>query len=141
MGRALAALLLLAVLAPARLAAGDAALAVIVHPSRRDAPGPEDVARIFLGRQRFWSDGSAIVPLNQPAGTPLRERFSERVLGQGSARLADYWNAQYFQGVLPPAVLASSDAVKRYVATEPRAVGYVAVHDVDETVHVVLRLD
>ncbi|MFN8543888.1 MAG: hypothetical protein U0807_06755 [Candidatus Binatia bacterium] len=116
-------------------------LVVIVHPARTGTLGADDVARIYLGRRRFWDDGAAIVALNLPAGTPVRERFSRRVLRDDSAHLADYWNAQYFHGVLPPAVLSSSDAVKRYVAADRKAIGYIEAGDVDETVRVVLTLE
>lgn len=122
-------------------AAAGAPLAVIVHPSRADRLGTADVARIFLRRQRFWRDGSPIVPLNREPGSDARETFSRSVLGGDSARWASYWNDAYFNGVFPPAVLSSSAAVKRYVASQPGAIGYVDPADVDDTVRVALRID
>lgn len=124
---------------PAR--ADDAAIVVIVHPSRREALAVGDVARIYLGQRRFWDDGSPIVAFNLPAETLLRERFSTRVLHDTSSRLASYWNERYFHGLFPPAVLSSPDAVKRYVATDPKAIGYVAAADADSSVRVVLTLE
>jgi hypothetical protein len=55
--------------------------------------------------------------------------------------LAVYWNRQYFRGVLPPATLASDEAVKRFVALEPNAVGYIRASQVDESVSVVRYLN
>jgi hypothetical protein len=132
---------LLGVLAPRLVPADDPRLVVIVHPARHDALGVDDVARIYLARQRFWDDGRPIVALNLPAGTVLRERFSRRVLHDDSAHLAAYWNERYFHGVFPPAVLSSTDAVKRYVARDPNAVGYVEAGQVDDSVRVVVHLD
>lgn len=132
-----AALVLVQVLA----ATADEALVVIVHPTCEASLSRDDVARIFLLRQRFWKDGSPIVPLNLPPGSPLRERFSRSVLGTDAAKLVEYWNRQYFQGVFPPAVLSSPDAVKRYVAGDRKAVGYVGASQVDDSVRVVLRLE
>jgi hypothetical protein len=43
--------------------------------------------------------------------------------------------------VLPPATFASAEAVRRFVAAEPNAIGYVAANAVDDSVRVVLRLD
>ena len=134
-------MLLLCVLAPALVAADDPRLVVIVHPDRHDVLTVEDVGRIYLGRERFWDDGTPIAAFNLPAGTPLRERFSKQVLHEDSAHLAAYWNERYFHGVFPPAVLSSTDAVKRYVANDPKAIGYVEASRVDDTVRVVLRLD
>ena len=62
------------------------------------------------------------------------------VLRQTESRLADYWNRQYFYGVLPPATLASTGAVRRYVASDPNAIGYVPASEVDGSVRVVLHL-
>lgn len=128
-------------LVAAAAAAAEPALAVIVHPSRTETVTREDVARIYLGRHRFWADGSAIVALNLPAGVAARERFSSLVLHGDSAQLATYWNEQYFHGILPPPVLSSTDAVKRYVASNPRAIGYIDAAQLDDTVRAIERLE
>lgn len=133
--------LVVMLLAPLTSVRGEGRLAVIVHPERRATLSVEAVAQIYLRRKRFWDNGAAIVPLNLPALAPLRARFSARVLNQTQARLADYWNRQYFQGILPPATLASTEAVRRYVAVDPNAIGYVPASEVDESVRVVLRLN
>ena len=138
--RALAvALVCLATLAPVRAAA--VTLAVIVHPSRTDRLDRRDVERIYLKIRRFWGDGVPIVPLNLEADSPLRAAFVAQVLSMDSARLAAYWNERYFNGVFPPTVLSSPAAVKRYVATDARAIGYVDARDVDESVRVILTLE
>ena len=137
--------LALLVLAPTSLVGQpsrvEGRVAVIVHPERRAELSSEEVAQIYLRRKRFWSDGSAIVPLNLPSQVPLREHFSHLVLNQTAPRLADYWNRLYFEGILPPATLASTEAVRRYVASDPNAIGYVPVSEVDGSVRIILRLD
>jgi ABC-type phosphate transport system substrate-binding protein len=138
--RLLAAALLLALLATGRVGAGDTPLVVIVHPSRTDTVGLSDLAGIYLRKRRLWYDGAPIVPLNRESGSAARETFSTRVLGSDSAHLASYWNDAYFNGIFPPAVLSSSAAVKRYVATEPQAIGYIDPADVDDSVRAVLTL-
>lgn len=115
-------------------------LVVVVHPSRTEPLTREDVSRIFLRRRRFWNDGSQIVPLNREPGSRPRELFSTLVLGEESRRLAAYWNERYFQGVFPPTVLSSAAAVKRYVASDARAIGYLEEDDVDASVRVALKL-
>ncbi len=116
-------------------------MAVIVHPERRTELSPDEVAQIYLRRKRFWDDGTAIVPLNLPSQVPLRMRFSQLVLNQTGPRLADYWNRLYFDGILPPATLASTEAVRRYVASDPNAIGYVPVAEVDGSVRVIMHLE
>jgi len=127
---------LCAVLAPAA-AQDEGRVAVIVHPERRAELSLDDVAQIYLRRRQHWDDGEIIVPLNLASGTVLRAQFSQRVLRQTEARLADYWNRRYFDGLMPPATLASSAAVRRYVASDPRAIGYVPAAEADRSVRVI----
>ena len=137
--RLLGIVLLLVLLSPAA-ADERARIAIVVHPSRAAELDADGVAQIYLRRKRFWDDGAPIVPLNLAAGMPLREAFSKLVLRQSEARLADYWNRQYFYGILPPPTLASTQAMVRYVAGDPNAVGYVPADEVDGSVRVVLSL-
>lgn len=132
--------LALALLVPAITGGGDR-LAVIVHPERQANLSIDDVAQIYLRRKRFWEDGTPVVPLNLPSASPLRERFSRLVLRETAPRLADYWNRVYFHGILPPATLVSTESVRRYVASDPNAIGYVPDSEVDGSVRVLLRLD
>lgn len=133
--------LVFTLLAPLSVGGQEGRVAVIVHPERRSNLSPEEVAQIYLRRKRFWDDGTIIVPLNLPSQAPLRVRFSRRVLNQTEPRLADYWNRLYFDGILPPATLASTEAVRRYVASDPNAIGYVPIAEVDGTVRVILQLE
>lgn len=111
--------------------AAPASIAVVVHD---DVPGDSidaaTVRRIFLRRQRFWGDGALAAPVNLPATSPLRERFSLAILGRSPRDLADFWNDLYFNGVQPPPVLESQRAVLLYVARTPGAIGYVAADSV-----------
>ncbi len=121
-------------------AADELELAVIVHPSRAAALTTETVKRMYLKRQRFWDDGHPIVAINQEVTTPAREAFTRLVFGDEAVRLPAYWNEQYFHGVMPPIILGSEEAVMRYVASRPDAIGYVDARHVDASVAVALRL-
>ena len=121
-------------------AAGELELAVIVHPSRAAPLTPEALKRIYLKRQRFWGDGHAIVAINQEVATPAREALTRLVFGDEAARLPAYWNEQYFHVVLPPIILGSEEAVVRYVASRPDAIGYVDARHVDASVATALLL-
>jgi hypothetical protein len=116
-------------------------LAVIVHPMRTDRVSRQDLERIYLRKRRFWDDGSPIVPLNREPQSAARAAFSARVLHGDGAHLQAYWNQQYFQGIFPPTTLSSGAAVKRYVGTDRRAIGYIEANDVDPSVRVVLMLE
>ena len=101
----------------------------------------DTVRDVFLRRQRLWPDGSRTMPVNLPADSPERREFSRRVLGRLPVELVDYWNRLYFDGIRPPLVLRSPDAVCAYVATEPAALAYVPRDAVDtDSCRVVLEL-
>lgn len=87
--------------------------------------------RIFLLRQRFWPDGEPAHPVNLPASSPIRERFSREAFGQSVKEMAPYWNERYFHGTRPPPSLASEQAVLLYVARTRGGVGYVKADSAD----------
>ncbi len=131
--------LLIAGACAAPAAADD--LAVIVHPDRSVTLSEAEVARIYLRKRRFWTDGEVIVPVNRDSGSEAREVFVRAVFGEDAPQLVFYWNQQYFKGVLPPATLASDEAVKRFVAEEPLAIGYIDADELDASVRMVLLLE
>jgi hypothetical protein len=132
-------LLWLLLLVAARPAAGEE-LVVIVQVGRTVDLGVEEVAQIYLRQRRFWDDGEPIIPVNRDAESAARRLFTELVFRGEARRLATYWNRQYFRGLLPPATLASDEAVKRFVASERKAIGYIPQGCVDDSVRVVLHL-
>lgn len=123
----------------AKAAGADAAIAVVVGKGQAPATplSPALVAGIFARKRQLWPDRSTIVPVNLPASHPLRRNFSRWVFDQSPEEMQTYWNDQYFHGVVPPPVLASEEAVLRFVASTPGAIGYVAVCSVDRRVEVV----
>lgn len=128
-------------LAPPQLRASDLRVKLIAHPTRAGKLPESEVRAIYLKQKLFWNDGRPIIPINQEAGSKTRELFSQRIFGQGSHRLATYWNQRYFEaGEFPPATLASEEAVIRFVAGNVNAIGYVTLDDVSDLVAVVLVL-
>ena len=120
--------------------ASAADLAIIVHAKRDTQLTVEQVAQIYLKGRRFWADGARIVPVNRDSGSEARRFFDRQIFGADARRLVVYWNRQYFRGVLPPATLASDEAVKRFVADEPLAIGYVHSSVIDASVRVLLHI-
>lgn len=115
----------------------EPAIAVVMAPGPITAVTLPTTAAIFRRKRQLWDDGSRIVPVNLPATHPLRRQFSLRLFKRSPEDMQDYWNDQYFHGVLPPAVLASEEAVIRFVASTPGAIGYVSSCTQDKRVIVV----
>jgi len=95
---------------------------------------------IFLKRIVIDHAGKALVPLNLPPEDPLRAAFSRELLDKPPDALQRFWNERYFQGVSPPYVVRSQEAMLRYIAETPGALGYVASCWADERVRVVAEL-
>jgi len=91
--------------------------------------------KIFLSKQ-----GQALIPVNLPADDPLRRAFSRSTIHMSDHQLRNYWNRRYFQGISPPYVLGSQEAVVRFVANTPGAIGYVDPCYLNPSVHQVLLL-
>ncbi len=100
----------------------------------------DELRDLYLRRRRLWADGTRALPINLPAGHPVRERFSVAVLGRATQDLGSYWNARYFEGVTPPTVLPSAAAIRAYLESEPAAIAYLPAAEVDESCRVLLTL-
>ena len=100
----------------------------------------ETLRNIYLKKIFVDDDGHRLIPVNLPPESPLREAFTRTLIRMPDNRLQDYWNRQYFQGVSPPYVLGSQQAVVRFVASTPGAIGYVATCFLSPDVHVALWL-
>jgi hypothetical protein len=110
------------------------AIAVVVGTSSpiRDVT-VDGLREVYLRRRRIWPDGAPSLPVNLPADHPVRRAFSRRVLGRLPEDLEGHWSRLAFDGVRPPPVLQTAQAVCAYVAVEPTAIGYVPASAVDAT--------
>lgn len=112
---------------PSPGAAPFQAFVVVAAPGATEHKLTRDtVARIFLRKQTLWEKGNRVQPVNLPVDHPLRQLFSQAVLGDAPEAWADYWRDMYFHGVLPPHVLASEEAVALFIASTPGAIGYLS---------------
>lgn len=122
-----------------RASAAQEPLAVIVAAGQAGLfMGKSELAAIYRRKKNYWQDGTKIQAVNLPVESQARRIFSEAILGYAPEELEQYWNDRYFHGVLPPYVLTSEEAVIRFVAETPGAIGYVPYCDVDKRVAIVL---
>lgn len=118
---------LLVMLANAETRAEEAAFRVVVHP---DNPATSitraELSAIYMKRTRSWRDGREIMPVDQRAGSPVRERFSRAVHGKNVAYVTRYWQRLIFSGRgIPPRQLPNDAAVLELVQNHRGAIGYV----------------
>ncbi len=108
-------------------AAADNRVAVVAGPGvAAGGLAADDLAAVYL-RRRLFAGSQRLQPVNLPSAHPLRRFFSQQVLQRTPEELEGHWRDLYFNGVFPPFVLASEEAVQRFVASTPGAVGYLSM--------------
>jgi hypothetical protein len=113
--------------------AGD--LVVIMAPG---APplSKDQVTNVYIGRR------IDLKPLDLPASAPERAAFYKKATECDAAQIKAVWARLLFTGRgQPPKELPDEAAIKKAVAGDPKAVGYIDKANVDSTVKVVLELN
>ncbi|MDD2759257.1 MAG: hypothetical protein PHH11_03065 [Methylomonas sp.] len=100
----------------------------------------DNLKLIYQRKSQIDPEGNRWVPLNLPVADPLRRSFSLTLFSLLPEEQEDYWNVQYFNGITPPKVMASEEAVLRFVAATTGSIGYVRKQKVDNRVKVLLLL-
>ncbi len=119
-------------------------IAVVVSATQDTADlnlSSKNLNLIYWRKQLFWPKGLPIKPVNLRSQNPIRIAFSKIVLGSPPNAQIDYWNGQYFNGILPPYSVNSEEAVLRYVSNTKGAIGYVNACAVDERVQAMLWIN
>jgi ABC-type phosphate transport system substrate-binding protein len=124
-----------------RTAAAKDEIAIIVASDAAHPPVNLGILRdIYLKKIFVDSNGRPFIPVNLPPDNPLRRGLAQALFNKSSRQLQDYWNQRYFQGVTPPYVLHSQEAVVQFVAKTPGAIGYIAACRLDTRVKQVLAI-
>jgi hypothetical protein len=111
---------------------------VIVHPDNPHLVDRSYVQRLYTGLLRAWPDGSPAFPLDLPEEHATRASFSQQWLVRSVANVRTLWAQNVFTGKgLPPRITSMENEMKRLVATNRNAVGYLSVSLADSSVRVV----
>ena len=110
-----------------------AEVVVVVHPSAPQASMTRDeVAQYFLGKS------TALAPVDQPESAPVRAEFYKKVTDKDMSQVKALWSKLVFTGkATMPKEVASSADVRKAVAANPKAIGYIEKSAVDATVKVI----
>ena len=106
---------------------------VVVNPKAAEASMTKDqVAQFFLGKS------SAMSPIDQPESNPVRAEFYKKVTDKDASQVKSLWSKLVFTGkATMPKEAADSAAVKKMVASDPKAIGYIDKSAVDASVKVI----
>jgi ABC-type phosphate transport system substrate-binding protein len=100
----------------------------------------EQTAKIFLGKVVTFPNGQTALPIDQPEGSSVRDEFYSKVAHKNPSQITAYWAKIIFTGdSRPPMLLDDSTAVRKAIAKNPNAIGYIDKSAVNRSVRVVLE--
>ncbi|MBA5640088.1 hypothetical protein H3H37_23785 [Duganella sp. LX20W] len=110
-------------------------IVVIVNPKNpATRMFSEQAGQFFLGKSAMFT------PIEHTDG-PLRSEFYRKVLDKDTSQVKTIWSKLVFTGkAIAPRELASSADVKKAVASDVNAIGYIEKAQVDDTVKVILTV-
>ncbi len=112
-------------------------IVIIVHPSNAAVIDQTSVKKIFMGRTKTFSNGEKAIPLDVEAGD-IRKTFLKKYLQKDQSAIDSYWSRMIFTGGgTPPKSYATEDDIKKLVANNPNAIGYIDSAKADKTVKVI----
>lgn len=131
--------ILTALFASALAAAALPASAEIVVIVNKDNPASrmfsEQASQFFLGKSAMFT------PVDQAEGSKIRADFYQKVAEKDPAQVKAIWSKLVFTGkATPPKEFKSNAEVKKAVADDPKAIGYIDKSAVDDSVKVILTL-
>jgi ABC-type phosphate transport system substrate-binding protein len=112
-----------------------AEIVVIVNPKNpATRMFGEQAGQFFLGKSNLFT------PVEHTDGA-LRNEFYKKVLDKDATQVKAIWSKLVFTGkASAPKEHASSAEVKKAVAADPKAIGYIEKSQVDDTVKVILTV-
>ncbi len=114
-------------------------VAVVSARSPLTALSKSQAADIFLGKSSHYPDGSPAVPIDQAEGSAARDEFYSAVAGKSAAQLKAHWSKIIFTGRgQPPREAANNAELRKRLAENPSAIGYIEQNAADASVKVLV---
>ena len=106
---------------------------VVVNPKNTVANISKDqIAQYFLGSTNTFS------PIDQADGTSIRIEFYKTIADKDPSQVRAIWSKLVFTGkAKPPKQFANGQEVKKQIASDINAIGYIEKSEVDSSVRVV----
>ena len=120
-----------------------AQVAVVVGAkSSASALTADQAAALFLGKSDQLPDVGVALLLDQPESSAVRDAFYTKVSSKSAAQVKSAWARLVFSGkATPPKEISNSAEVKKMVAANQNAIGYIEKSAVDASVKVLLSVD
>lgn len=125
----------LVLLLPCGQALAETEFIVVVHKDNAvQHLTASQVKAIFLGKERFWPDGTPIT-LIMNKNKDIHESFTRLMLQKSPAQLSVYWKKILYSGAsMLPLAVKDDEAVKSYMTLHLNTISYVDVDSLDKQV-------
>ncbi len=116
--------------------AANAEIVVVVNPANQASRMfSEQAAQFFLGKSNQFT------PVDQGKESPIRRDFYQKIASKTLAEVEGAWAKIEFSGKgTAPKSYATDAAVKKAIAADKSAIGYIDKASVDDSVKVLLTL-
>jgi ABC-type phosphate transport system substrate-binding protein len=102
----------------------------------------DQAAALFLGQSLQLPNGNLPLLFDQHNNIELRIQFYQKLTNKSLTQVKAQWSRLVFSGkAFPPKEIGSSDDLKKLVANNPDAMGYIEKSAVDNTVKVVFSME
>lgn len=91
-----------------------------------DSLTDNEVAAIYLLKKKYWRNEVSITPLNLPAQSKIRVKFTQKIFNRAPDKLGNYWNQMLYKGISPPITQNSEASILLFVERVLGAIGYVS---------------
>ncbi len=112
-------------------------VAVVSAQSSVTVLSQSEIVDIFLGHTSVLPNGEKATPIDQAEGSATRDEFYAKFAGKSAAQMKAHWSKIIFTGRgHPPKEAALGADVKKRIAENPNAIGYLDNRMVDGSVRV-----
>ncbi len=110
-------------------AAADNIAVIINRGNQIERLSENDIRKIYTNTILSWPDGTPITIYDLSVQDPLREMFSEKILGKSPDKIAEEWAHLKItnQAKNPPQAVKSEALIVRRVSKEKGSIGYVSL--------------
>ena len=119
------------------LSSANASDLIVIGNTTAQDLSKDQISDIFLGKS-----ATGLTPVDQPSSSAIRAEFYQKVAGKDLAQVKAIWARLAFSGQgQPPTELADDAAVKKMIAANPKAIGYIDKKNADSSIKVILIVD
>lgn len=117
-----------------------AEVVVVVNPHGPAELSKTQIKKLYLGQVNRLANGEKAKVYELSKSSRLHKDFHSQITGRTPAQINSYWSKKIFTGkARAPEIISSRELLKREIAKNKNAIGYLDSSDVDDTVKVIYK--